>query len=218
METENPEREARMKPVRQALSAGLVRCPVCGLVCEHVLAVQDLPCPRCNTPLHPRHPESLSQTWVLLLTGLLLYLPANFLPVMYNSFAGHGGESTILGGISGFWNSGDYAIAAIIFVASVVVPCAKFLILGGLLIAAKRPLTGGQRFRSRLFRLTEHVGYWSMLDVMVVAIIAALVQFPGFSTAEPRIGIVFFGAVVMFTLLAALTFDPRLLWENKKND
>lgn len=97
-------------------------------------------------------------------------------------------------------------------------PCAKFLILGGLLIAVQRRPASGQLRRSRLFRLTEHIGYWSMLDVMVVAMIAALVQFPGLSTAEPRIGIVFFGAVVIFTLLAALKFDPRLLWENQNND
>lgn len=207
-----------MTPVPHALTQGIVRCHVCGLACEQMPGVRALPCPRCHAPLHPRLPDSLSQSWALLLTGLLLYLPANLLPVMYNSFAGRGSESTILGGIAGFWDAGDYIIAAIIFTASVVVPCAKFLILGGLLIAVQRRPASGQLRRSRLFRLTEHIGYWSMLDVMVVAMIAALVQFPGLSTAEPRIGIVFFGAVVIFTLLAALKFDPRLLWENQNND
>lgn len=202
----------------QALSQGLVRCHGCGLACEDVGGVHDLPCPRCHAPLHPRLPDSLTQTWALLLTGLLLYLPANLLPVMYNSFGGRGSESTILGGIVGFWSSGSYGIAVVIFAASVVVPCAKFVILGGLLIATRRRDVSGRVRRSRLFRLTEHIGYWSMLDVMVVALISALVQFPGFSTAEPRIGIVFFGAVVIFTLLATMKFDPRLLWENNKND
>ena len=207
-----------MTPVPRASAQGIVRCHVCGLACEQVPGVQALPCPRCHAPLYSRLPESIGQSWALLLTGVLLYLPANLLPVMYNSFAGHGGESTIFGGIAGFWASGDYAIAIIIFTASVVVPCAKFLILGSLLIAAQKRPVSGQLRRSRLYRLTEHIGYWSMLDVLVVALIAALVQFPGFSTAEPRIGIVFFGAVVMFTLLAALKFDPRLLWEDQHND
>lgn len=218
MDAENRKGEARMTPAGQALSLGLVRCHVCGLACEHVGGVHALPCPRCHAPLHTRLPDSLTQTWALLLTGLLLYLPANLLPVMYNSFAGRGSESTILGGIAGFWSSGSYGIAIVIFTASVLVPCAKFGILGGLLIATKRRDVSGRVRRSRLFRLTEHIGYWSMLDVMVVALIAALVQFPGFSTAEPRIGIVFFGAVVMFTLLAAMKFDPRLLWENNKHE
>ncbi|MGC6388812.1 paraquat-inducible protein A [Ewingella sp. S1.OA.A_B6] len=207
-----------MTSVRRALPQGIVRCHVCGLVCEHVAGVHDLPCPRCHAALHPRIPDSLSQTWALLLTGLLLYLPANLLPVMYNSFAGQGSESTIIGGIAGFWSSGSYGIAVVIFIASIMVPCAKFGILSWLLIATKRRGVSGRIRRSHLFRLTEHIGYWSMLDVMVVALISALVQFPGFSTAEPRIGIVFFGAVVIFTLLAAMKFDPRLLWENNKND
>lgn len=207
-----------MTPSLQAFRQGIVRCPLCGLACEHIRSVHPVPCPRCNTPLHPRLPESLSQSWALLLTGLLLYIPANLLPVMYNSFAGQTGESTILGGIAGFWSSGSYGIALVIFTASVIVPCAKFLILGWLLMAARRPQISGHVWRTRLFRMTEHIGYWSMLDVFVVALIAALVQFPGFSTAEPRIGIAFFGAVVIFTLLAAMKFDPRLLWEPKKND
>lgn len=218
MDVENLEREIQMMLVKQALSQGVVRCHVCGLVCEHVTGVHELPCPRCHAALHPRIPDSLSQTWALLLTGMLLYLPANLLPVMYNSYAGHGSESTIIGGIASFWSSGSQGLAVVIFIASVVVPCAKFGILSWLLIATKRRDVSGRVGRSRLFRLTEHIGYWSMLDVMVVALISALVQFPGFSTAEPRIGIVFFGAVVIFTLLAAMTFDPRLLWDNNKNE
>lgn len=217
MDTQTPSRLPPVMPV-QALPQGLVRCHVCGLVCEHISGVHRLPCPRCHAALHPRQPDSRSQSWAFLLTALLLYLPANLLPVMYSSLAGHGSENTIPGGIAEFWASGSYGVATVIFIASVVVPCAKFLILGGLLLAAGKGQARSRARRARMYRLTEYIGYWSMLDVMVVALVAALVQFPGFSSAEPRIGIVFFGAVVIFTLLAAMKFDPRLIWENNKNE
>jgi len=213
------QRGERLNPSPRAAQLEVVACHLCGLVCES-LADQGAPahCPRCRSRLHRRRPDSLARGWAFLLAGLIAYIPANVLPVMDSSLFGQGSESTLLHGVIEFWASGSFGIALIIFIASVLVPCTKFLVIGTLLFSAQRRSRWAMRERARLYRLVELIGYWSMLDVMVVAMIAALVQFPGLSTAEPRIGIVFFGAVVIFTLLAALKFDPRLLWENQNND
>jgi len=203
----------------RALTITIVRCPLCGLACEHIRVINHAGiCPRCQTVLHPRYPDSLSQCWALLITSMILYLPANLLPVMFNSIASNGHENTIMGGIIAFWNAGSQGIALIIFVASILVPCLKFLVMGGLLISVQRQQTRRRAERTHLFRLMEHIGYWSILDVIVVALVAALINIPGLSRAEPRIGILFYGAVVLITLLAALKFDPRLIWDGTHNE
>ena len=114
-----------------------------------------------------------------------------------------------------FWKSGSYGIALVIFIASVAVPCTKFLVLTLLLITSQRRSNWARRERARLYRLVEVIGYWSMLDVLVVAVVAALVKFQGLSDIEPRVGIFFFGVVVILTMLSAMTFDPRLIWDDK---
>lgn len=195
-----------------ARQMNVVGCPTCGLVCR------SLPCcPRCSTRLHYRQPNSLARSWALLLAAILFYIPANLLPVMYTSLFGHGSESTIMAGVIDFWRGGSYGIAVLIFVASAVIPCMKFLTLGLLLIASQRQSTWAMRERAKLYRLTEGIGYWSMLDVVVVAVVAALVQFQALSEAEPRSGILFFGLVVILTMLSAMAYDPRLIWEGDNN-
>jgi len=206
----------------RALQLGVVACHACGLVCEDLLDEARASggpapaCPRCLSPLRRRKPNSLARTWAFLLAGLIFYIPANLLPVMYNSRFGSGGESTIMGGVVEFWHAGAWDIALIIFVASVAVPCTKFLVLGMLLVSAQRRSAWARRERARLYRLVEFIGYWSMLDVLVVALVSALVQFNALSRVEPRLGILFFGMVVILTMLSAISFDPRLIWDGKE--
>lgn len=189
-------------------------CHVCGYVCPE----QTHECPRCDSAVHRRKPNSLARTWAFLLAALIFYIPANIMPVMFTSLFGSSSENTIMSGVIEFAEGGSWDIAILIFIASVVVPCIKFLVLGTLLITCQRRSTWAMRERSRLYRFIELIGYWSMLDVLVVALVAALVQFRGLSTIEPRLGILFFGLVVVMTMLAAMSFDPRLIWDAEVDD
>ena len=197
-----------------AAELGLQLCHDCGNSCQ-LNAEQ---CPRCWSALHARKPNSIMRTWALLIGALILYVPANLLPVMYTDMLGNGSDSTILSGVIEFWRGGSWDIALLIFIASVVVPCSKFFVLGLLLITAQRRSRWAMRERAGLYRFIETIGYWSMLDVLVVALVAALVQFRALSTIEPRMGILFFGLVVVLTMMASMSFDPRLIWDAEKND
>lgn len=193
----------------------VVGCHACGLVCEAPSGAHGH-CPRCGAALHRRRPDSIVRAWALLVAALICYIPANLLPVMYTNMLGSGSDNTILQGVIEFWQSGSYGIALVIFIASVAVPCGKFLIIGLLLVTAQRRSRWATRERARLYRLVELVGYWSMLDVLVVAVVAALVKFQGLADIEPRAGILFFGGVVILTMLSAMQFDPRLTWDGEE--
>ena len=175
-------------------------------------------CDRCGAALHRRKVQSLTRTWAYMLTALAFYVPANLLPVMNTTMLGSGADSTIMSGVLEFWQHGAWDIALIIFIASIAVPGIKFLSLGLLLVTVQRNSQWARKERSKLFRFIELIGYWSMLDVIVVALVAALVKFQALGTIEPRLGILFFGLVVVFTMLAAMSFDPRLIWENPHNE
>jgi len=205
-------------PVR-AIEVGLVACRTCGLTMQR-MPIQSSPtsCPRCTTLLRERLPRSAENTLAWLIAGVILYIPANVLPVMYVSGVGGGEESTILGGVLSFWRGGSWDIAALIFTASVAVPATKFLALALLLWTVHRGSSWASKQRTALYRLVEIIGYWSMLDVVVVALTAALLKFKALGTAEPRLGIVFFCGVVVTTMIAALSFDPRLIWDIGAND
>ena len=193
---------------------GLKLCHTCGLACD---AGAEL-CPRCHSVVHRRKPNSLTRTWAFLIAALICYLPANLLPVMYTSIFGSAAENTIMSGVIEFWHSGSWDLALLIFIASVAVPCVKFMVLGTLLISCQMRSQWAMRERSKLYRLIEVIGYWSMLDVLVVALVAALVQFRSLSTIDPRMGILFFGLVVVLTMFAAMSFDPRLIWDAEVAD
>ncbi|PND33796.1 paraquat-inducible membrane protein A [Achromobacter pulmonis] len=200
-----------------ASQLGVIACHVCTFVCEDTpTETKPASCPRCGTTLHRRHPDSIMRAWALLIASLIFYIPANVLPVMYTSLFGNGSESTIMSGVIAFWKSGSYGIALVIFIASVAIPCCKFLALGLLLTASQRRSRRAPHERAKLYRMVELIGYWSMLDVLVVAVVAALVQFQGLSVIEPRVGILFFGVVVILTMLSAMNFDPRLIWDGDK--
>jgi paraquat-inducible protein A len=148
-----------------------------------------------------------------LLTGIVLYIPSNALPVMYVSGIGGGEDATIVGGVLSFWRGGAFGVALLIFIASVVVPATKFLTIALLLWTLRLKSSWARRQRTKLYRWVEFIGYWSMLDVVVVAMTAALLRFEGIGTAEPRLGIAFFCGVVVSTMISALSFDPRLIWD-----
>ena len=192
----------------------LALCHICGYAC----AEDTHQCPRCDSPVHRRKPNSVTRTWAFLIAGLIFYLPANLFPVMYTALLGNSSENTIMSGVIEFFESGSWDIAILIFIASVVVPCLKFLVLGMLLITCQRRSRWAMVERARLYRFIELIGYWSMLDVLVVALVASLVQFRELSTIEPRIGILFFGLVVVMTMFAAMSFDPRLIWDAEVED
>jgi paraquat-inducible protein A len=205
-----------MNGVPRAHQLGVIGCHDCGLVCEDArVAAAPALCPRCGAGLHRRHPDSIARTWAFLIAAIILYIPANLYPVMYTSLLGNGGASTILRGVIEFWKSGAYGIALVIFIASVAVPCTKFLVLAVLLVMAQRRSNRAVRERAKLYRMIEFIGYWSMLDVMVVAVTSAAVKFGAVGNIEPRIGIFYFGLVVILTMLAAMNFDPRLNWDGQ---
>jgi paraquat-inducible protein A len=172
-------------------------------------------CPRCNSEVHPRIPNSIQQTWALVLASIAFYIPANLLPMMYvHTFAGVESD-TIISGVIYFMKTGSYLIAFVIFIASIIVPMIKLFILIFLLISVQKRSTLRQNERVRLYRLTEIIGRWSMVDVYVVAVMVALVHFGGLTEIKPGLGADFFLLVVIVTMFAAMRFDSRLIWDTK---
>ena len=198
------------------IQAGLVSCPGC-----HLLVQLPRPagvgartrCPRCRTSLHLRKPDSIARTWALVIAALIFYIPANVLPITQVTSLGSVQADTILSGVIYFIESGSWPIALVIFVASVFVPLLKLTILIYLLISVQRGSTRRRRERTRLYRLTEAVGRWSMVDIYVVTILVALVHLGALANIDAGPAALFFGAVVVITMVAAMTFDPRLIWD-----
>ena len=201
-----------------ATALGLIACRTCGLVAPRCSTLSRGRCARCMSAVHPRVPRSAERTLAWLLAGMVLYIPANLLPVMYTSGVQGGQESTIISGVLIFWRDGSWDIALLIFIASIAVPVTKFVALGLMLCTVRKGSSWGRLERAKLYRVVEFIGYWSMLDVVVVALTSALLQFKALGTAEPRVGIVFFCAVVVTTMLSALSFDPRLMWDGGSRD
>lgn len=159
---------------------------------------------------------SIQRTWALLLTATLLYIPANIYPIMYTEFFGSVEANTILGGVISLWQSDSYPVAVIIFLASVVIPIAKLFVLAWLNWSVVRGSSSLQTKRSMMYKITEWIGRWSMIDVFVVAILVALIQLGSTISIYPGFAALAFCAVVFFTMLAAITFDSRLIWPKDK--
>lgn len=204
-------------PGATARSLGLEACHTCGLLVragDHEPS-QHAACPRCGSALHgARKANSLARTWALVAAAAILCIPANLYPVMSVVQFGQGDPSTILGGVVLLMQQGMFALAFIVFFASIVVPAVKLVLLTYLLISVQRRSPWRPRDRTRLYRLTEVVGAWSMVDIFLVAVLSALVQLGALATIEPGIGASFFGAVVVVTMFAAQSFDPRLIWDH----
>ncbi len=203
-----------------AASAGLRHCACCGLVSAVVAAPANrrLPaphCQRCGFVLHGRKQRSLQRTSAWLITAVLLYIPANLLPVMGTASVLGRDNHTLVGGIHELWLAGSWELALIVFIASIAVPLIKIVALGLLAISAQRQSTWRQRERAALYRAVETVGHWSMLDVFVVVLLVGMVRFGVLASVEPEVGLLAFGGVVLATMLAAASFDPRLIWPHK---
>ena len=192
-----------------AAAAGLACCHMCLKVAPADLHA----CPVCHAPLHLRKPDSLQRTVALLITAIVLYIPANVWPIMTTYQFGQPLDSTIIGGVVLLIHHESYPIAAVIFVASVMVPIGKMCAIAWLCWSVSRGHATSHKERTRLYRATELVGKWSMTDVFVVAILVALIALSGLLEIKPGPAAVAFGGVVIATILSAESFDPRLIWD-----
>ncbi len=199
-----------------AAEAGLILCEACGLLVRPAHSHEPGYCPRCDAELEFRRHNSIQRTWALIIAAAICYLPANILPIMISDQLGRVEEDTIISGVILLYNTGSAALAAIVLIASVIIPLAKLMALSYLLITVQRGSVRSNRDRGRLYRLVEFVGRWSMLDVFVATFIVALIQLQPLMSVLPGTGVMFFGAVVVLTMLAAETFDPRLIWDSSK--
>jgi paraquat-inducible protein A len=205
---------ARGAALTTALAADYTPCHDCALLSrlpEH--GAHGALCPRCGAALHERKPRSLERTWAWWIAAALCYLPANLLPIMKVTSLGRAQADTIMSGVAYLLLHGMWPLAVVVFTASVFVPLLKLAILLTLLISVHRASRWRPVDRTRLYRLTEAIGRWSMVDIFVVTILVALVRLGNLATVEAQTGAVFFGAVVVLTMLAAESFDPRLIWD-----
>lgn len=191
----------------------LLPCHSCGLVAPPLARGKHLHCARCGAALHGRNPDSINRTWALLVAAAILYIPANLLPVMYTHSLFGVEDDTIMSGVVFFWTSGSKGLAVIIFIASVVVPMLKLATLALLAFTSQRRSRWRPQQRTKLYRMVEFIGRWSMLDIFVVTLTVALVRFDALAVITAGPGALAFGAVVVLTMLASMQFDPRLIWD-----
>jgi paraquat-inducible protein A len=196
-----------------AMQQGLQTCESCGLLSRPASGEHEGRCPRCGEELSFRKPASLQRTWAFLIGAAICYIPANILPVLTTTTAAGADSDTILQGVVLLWSPTGWPLSLIVLFASVMIPIAKISALAYLLISVQRGSIENNEQRIRLYRIVEIVGRWSMVDVFVDTFTASLVQLQPLMAVEPSAGLVFFAAVVVLTMLAAESFDPRLIWD-----
>jgi len=202
----------------RAIERGLTDCPVCHAIVKVPIEGTNKVgyCARCDSEVHVRKPEAIERTWAFLLASIVFYIPANVLPMMHvATFAGTESD-TIMSGVLYFMDTGAYLIAFVIFTASIFVPVLKILILIYLLVSVQKRSCLHRKRRKKLYVLTEIIGRWSMVDVYVVGTMVALVHFGALTEIKPGMGANFFLLVVIMTMLSAMSFDPKLIWDNTK--
>jgi paraquat-inducible protein A len=199
-----------------ALRAQQESCHSCGILLARAAGVAR--CPRCGGTLHARHKNSLTRTWALLLTSIILYVPANLLPITLTTALGRTEGDTIMQGVIYFMMSGEWPIGLVIFTASIMIPMLKMIALTYLLVSVQRHSSHRPLQKAKIYRAVELVGRWSMIDVFVVTIMVALVQMGTVATMAAGSGAIFFCAVVIISMLAAASFDPRLIWDECGNN
>jgi paraquat-inducible protein A len=195
-----------------ASAVGAIGCETCGFVSTSL--AHDALCRRCGSALHPRRPNSIQRTWALVIAAAILYVPANYYPVLSIVQLGAGQPSTILGGVEELVAAQQYPLAALVFFASILVPVLKLVGLSIMLIATQIGRAGWLRDRVRLYHVVRFIGRWSMIDIFMESLLGALVAFGGVITIQPGMGAVAFCAVVILTMFAAETFEPRLMWDS----
>ena len=202
----------------RAIDAGILICTECHELNRQDPDTDEQTCTRCGALVHARRPNSLMRTWALLITAAILYIPANLLPIMTVNSLGQGAPSTIMSGVIELVQHGMFPIAAVVFIASILVPTFKLVGIALLLFSVQRHQPLSARQRIIMYRFIEFIGRWSMLDIFVIAILVAVVNFGRLASIEANLGAVAFASVVILTMLAAVTFDPRLIWDNTESD
>jgi paraquat-inducible protein A len=202
----------------RAIDAGILICIECHELNKQEADTDEQECTRCGALVHARRPNSLMRTWALLVTAAILYIPANVLPIMTVSSLGKGDPSTIMSGVIQLVQHGMIPIAAVVFIASILVPTFKLVGIALLLFSVQRRQPLSARQRIWMYRFIEFIGRWSMLDIFVIAILVAVVNFGRLASVEANLGAIAFASVVILTMLAAVTFDPRLIWDNTESD
>ena len=185
--------------------------------CTAILPADTLTCPRCGAKGHVRRKNSLQWTLSLLFTSIMLYLPANLLPVMVTDFLGTKMPSTIMAGVVHLWDGGSYPVAGVIFIASIMVPTLKMIAIAWLCWNASGRGKSDNEKMHLIYEIVEFVGRWSMIDVFVIAVLAALVRMGGLMNIYPEMGAVMFALVVVITMFSAIIFDPRLMWDREQD-
>ncbi len=196
-----------------ASRAGLVSCESCHLVSHPADADEPGYCRRCGEKLEFRRRDSIATTWALASAAAVCYIPANMLPVLNTTTPQGSDDDTIMGGVIFLYTSGSWPLALMVLVASVMIPLGKLISLAYLLISVQRGSVKNRRECTRLYRIVVFIGRWSMLDVFVDTFTVALVQLQPLMSVTPGPGVLFFAAVVVLTMLAAESFDPRLIWD-----
>src|SRR6185312_14402775 len=196
-----------------AMELGLQSCETCGLLSRPETGEEEGRCPRCDEELFFRKPGSVQRTWAFLIAAAICYVPANVLPVLTTVTAAGRDSDTILQGVVLLWSPTGWPLSLIVLFASIMIPSAKILALVYLLVSVQRGSIENNGQRVRLYRVVELIGRWSMVDVFVDTFTAALIQLQPLMSVEPAAGLPFFAAVVVLTMLAAESFDPRLIWD-----
>lgn len=196
-----------------AMQHGLQRCDTCSLLSRPAPGADAGCCPRCGETLEFRKAASLQRTWAFLIAAAVCYVPANLLPVLTTTTAKGSESDTILQGVVLLWSPTGWPLSLIVLVASIMIPSAKIVALVYLLVTVQRGSLESNAQRIRLYRIVEIIGRWSMVDVFVDTFTAALVQLQPLMSVSPGPGLVFFAAVVVLTMLAVESFDPRLIWD-----
>lgn len=199
--------------MRRAIDIGLVACESCELVMRARDPIIGT-CPRCDDRIVRRKPRSVMRPLAFLIAAAALYVPANTLPIMVTEQFPLHRSDTILSGVAFLWSEGSWFLAVLVFSASVLVPMLKVGAMGTLLVTSARHSTWHPRGRTKIYRVLEVVGHWSMLDVFVVALLAAVVQLGRFASVEPGPALIPFAGVVILTMLASASFDPRTIWDH----
>lgn len=197
-------------------SQSIIGCDACGLAQTYLPTTLHIKCTRCGSGLRLRKPNSINRTWALVIAAYVLIIPANLLPVMATGSLFGTEYDTIFGGVLFLWDSDSQFLALILFCASIVIPFAKLISLTFLLISVQRKSTWKPVFRAKLYRIVEFIGRWSMIDVYVATMLTALVQFGSLMSIRAGFGAIAFATVVILTIFAARSFDPRLIWDNAK--
>ena len=202
------------------MSAGLVLCRDCDKLMRYAPAVntKGAACPRCGATVHQRVPNSLAKAWALTLTALMFLIPANTFPIMKVVFMGEGELSTIIDGVILLVHHGMIPIALIIFIASIAVPFLKITGIVVLLLSVQLKWRLNPRQCTTMYRMVEWIGRWPMIDIFVIAILVKLVSMGAIAEIQGGLAAGFFGLAVIFTMLAANSFDPRLVWDNIENN